>query len=316
MSSDGPADSSRSVASRRSRETVRVCRGAAVTRPSAKNVMLRWKSSCVNAFEAITVISLASQRAALMVAGWARKLRRDTRPPERVRSTAVWSRLGTPAHSKTTSAPRPRVCACTAVGRLVRADRRGRPELETDASSHLRRFDDHHVAGSGGTGELHREQPDGTRPLDDDGVTGDDARASHAVERDRRRFDLRRLDVGEVGVGMEDSRRFDVDAGSEATVGRGERIPAPGDGRHPPAVLAEPALALRARAARRRNGDDHPIAVVEALDRRPDIGDGADPLVPAHRRAVEVAAAERRDVGPADAAERDVDGDATRARTS
>jgi hypothetical protein len=75
--------------------------------------MLRRKSSWVKAFEATRLSSFASHLAPLMVAGWARKLIRPTTPPVRARSAAVCRSAGTPEHSRTTSAPRPRVCSWT-----------------------------------------------------------------------------------------------------------------------------------------------------------------------------------------------------------
>ena len=60
-----------------------MCKGAALTRPSDKKVMLRRKSSWVKAFDATTVSSFASHRPALIVAGWARKLSSGHEPAGR-----------------------------------------------------------------------------------------------------------------------------------------------------------------------------------------------------------------------------------------
>ena len=126
--------------------------------------------------------------------------------------------------------------------RLTRDDGHRRSEFEAKTSPHVRRFDDQDVAGARSTGELHREQPDRTCPLDHDGVARRDPRAPHSMERDRRRFDLGGFLVGQLRVGMEDARRLDGDVRGEATVGRRQRVSAPGDVRNPPAMLALPAL--------------------------------------------------------------------------
>ena len=118
--------------------------------------------------------------------------------------------------------------------------------------------------------------------------------------------------VGQVRMRVEDAPSVDGHAAGERTVRRRMRIPTPCDGRDPPAVLGEAALALRALSARWGHGDDDALAGLEALHRRAHGADGADPFVSTDRRAVEVTVPKRRDLGSADTAQGDVDRDAAR----
>ena len=208
--------------------------------------MLRRRSSWVKAFEATTVISLASQRAALTVAGWARKLSSDTTPPGRAKSIAVCRRLGTPAHSMTTSAPMPRV-------RDWMASVASSGATAVDAPSSMptrRRISDGSTIRTcpapAARANCTAKSPIGPAPCT--------TTVSPGAIRDRRTpwkatvagSTCAASFVGQVGVRVEDAPRLDGDAAGEATVRRGQRVPAPGDGRDVPAVVPEATPALRA----------------------------------------------------------------------
>ena len=176
------------------------------------------------------------------------------------------------------------------------------------------RFDDDHLAGAGRTHPLHRAEPDRTGSLDDRDVTESKCARAHGVERDRGRFHLRGLLVGERWVGLHDARGGDGDPRSEPAVRRRQRVTTERRQERHLTAVGLSAMAGRAATARRGHGDDDAIALGERRHLVADRRHRARPLVAADRRVVRTAGLVGVHVGAADSAERDVDHDARRRR--
>ncbi len=200
------------------------------------------------------------------------------------------------------------------VGLLARGDREVSTEFEGERAALFVRFDDDHLTGAGGAHPLHRAEPDRAGTLDHRDVAESQRAGSHGVEGDRGRFDLRRLFVGERGIGLDDLRRCHGDAWSEPAVRRSQRVTTERRQERHLAAVGLAAMTRRAAAARRRDRDDDAVALGERRHLGADRRHRARPLVPADRRVVRTSRLVGVDVGPADPAERDVDHDAGRRR--